>query len=595
MCPLFKYSLNQKLASLAFLSLAGLIPLLAIADVTVSGHILDINGNAIPQAMITLARSDRIGATAITVFSDQSGQFQFPRQADYQPGNQTDVAIRVLGYEYLHSASSSQMESGNELVSMTIIARETSNQAQSAPASAWLAAITDADEKAQFILDCIGCHQVPTQEVRAYASAIADIKGADPLTIRRQGWDALVKYMNFLSAEEFGRGAEAGPPDASRVYEVENDESVVATMSNHFEGHMDEIEGYSWGAPLAVTANTTIREYAIPGPNAIREALLLETAPGGSKKLFVADVASNKIFSVDLESGITSIVEVPFDGRPVGPHSLHRGADGSLWVAPFFSSVVAHLDTQNETWETWRMRTISGDVASIHDLSFGSGHHLLTDLQGKIWFSDIGNNSVGYLDPSNGDIETYRVPEIPGRPGNGAALYGLVMTSDRAHIWYSQLNIGSFGSYNIETGEFETTVQLPMNTGPRRLSISDDDILYIPLYGSGQLVEYDTKTNTQIGIYNLPDRASAPYAVTWDPVRKVVWIPTSNSDVIYKFDPSDKSFSVIPLPRTRAFLRMLDVDPDSGVLITAYANIVENVHGPRMALIIDPGDGAYQD
>ena len=38
---------------------------------------------------------------------------------------------------------------------------------------------------------------------------------------------------------------------------------------------------------------------------------------------------------------------------------------------------------------------------------------------------------------------------------------------------------------------------------------------------------------------------------------------------------------------------MLDVDPQTGVLITSYANIVENVHGPRMALIIDPGDGAY--
>ena len=186
------------------------------------------------------------------------------------------------------------------------------------------------------------------------------------------------------------------------------------------------------------------------------------------------------------------------------------------------------------------------------------------------------------------------MPEIPGRPGKQAALYGLVMTSDRRHIWYSQVGIGSFGCFNIETLKFETSVQLPsINAGPRRLSISDADILYVPLYGAGQLIEYDTRARKQIGIYDLPDRASAPYAVTWDPVRKVVWIPTSNADVIYRFDPGNKKFSVLPLPRTQAFLRMVDVDPKSGVLITAYANIVENVHGPRMALIIDPGDGAY--
>jgi streptogramin lyase len=92
----------------------------------------------------------------------------------------------------------------------------------------------------------------------------------------------------------------------------------------------------------------------------------------------------------------------------------------------------------------------------------------------------------------------------------------------------------------------------------------------------------------------MPDMASAPYAVTWDPVRKVVWIPTSNTDVIYRFDPADKSFSVLPMPRTGAFLRMVDIDPDTGNLVTSYANIVGHVHGPRMALIIDPGDGAYR-
>ena len=70
----------------------------------------------------------------------------------------------------------------------------------------------------------------------------------------------------------------------------------------------------------------------------------------------------------------------------------------------------------------------------------------------------------------------------------------------------------------------------------------------------------------------------------------MVWVVTSNADVIYRFDPATKKFSVLPLPRAGAFLRMVDVDPDTGVLITAYANIRTDVHGPRMALLIDPGD-----
>jgi hypothetical protein len=52
---------------------------------------------------------------------------------------------------------------------------------------------------------------------------------------------------------------------------------------------------------------------------------------------------------------------------------------------------------------------------------------------------------------------------------------------------------------------------------------------------------------------------------------------------------------VLPLPREQAFLRMVDIDPRTGVLISSYANIVDIVQGPRMAMIIDPGDGAYPE
>jgi len=105
------------------------------------------------------------------------------------------------------------------------------------------------------------------------------------------------------------------------------------------------------------------------------------------------------------------------------------------------------------------------------------------------------------------------------------------------------------------------------------------------------LAAYDTKSDRMVGIYDLPDRASAPYATTWDPLRKVVWISTSNADAIYRFDPRTRTLGVLPLPRERAFLRMVHVDRNSGFLVTSYANIVEHVRGPRMALLIDLGDG----
>lgn len=554
----------------------------------VSGTVVDLNGKPLAQALVTFETADdHTGADVITVFTATEGRFSFPETFSAAERIEKSLSVRTLGYEQLNVL----LQTRGDQVDATIVMRKTSNQAAAAPASAWLQGISDRDEKARFVLNCVGCHQVPAPEVRAYAAQIAAVDVADPAAVSEQSWLAIVHYMNYLSNWEFGRASRAGAPpeNAQHAYAIGPGEAVAKTMARHFIGSMDELSGYGYGAPLAVTADTVIREYEVKETNAIREAMML----GSPAKLWVADVSTNRIYTIDVATGEQEVHDVPYDGES-GPHSLHRAADGSLWITPFFPSVIARLDPVESSFKTWPTVTSEGQPIGIHDLSFGTKHELLTDRDGLYWYSDIRDNAVGYFNPQNGDAAIYRAPEINGRPGNGALLYGLVMTSDRKHIWYSQLGIGSFGSFNTETREFETTVRLPMaDAGPRRLTISDDDIMYVPLYGSGQLIEYDTRTRKQLGIYDLPDTGSAPYAVTWDPVRKVVWVATSNADAIYRFDPETRSFGVIPMPRSGAFLRMIDIDPASGVLVTSYANIVEFVHGPRMALIVDPGDGAY--
>lgn len=556
-------------------------PLLAQAA-HLSGQIVDLNGAAVADAMIIISPTYP-GPTAITVFSDSAGKFQFPEQQHYRNSSDININIRALGYELQNT----QIKETQDGASLTVIARYTANQVNSAPPSAWLHRV-DHETASTFVMDCIGCHQVPSPEFRHYAAAMNDIKGDDRAHIASEGWWALIRYMNYLSAEEFGRGPDVPAPNAHNAYSVGDGDRVVNFLTEHYADRMESISGYAWGAPLAVTADTSIMEYEIPRPNAVREAILM----GTPKQLYVADVASNRIFKVDPDSGYTSVLDIPSD-TPMGPHSLHRGGDNTLWIAPFVSSVVARLDVAAETWQTWNMKSLTGQSTGIHDLSTGADHTLLTDKQGNVWFSDISNSAVGYLDPRTGDIEIYKAPTAPGRTG-AVSLYGLVMTADQEHLWFSELGMGALGSFNIATRQFEDFITLEANAGPRRLSIDEKGLMYVPLYGRGQLLVYDTKNTQQVGLYDLPDTASAPYATTWDPVRKVGWIPTSNADAMYKFDPANNSFSVLPMPRTGALLRMVDIDPDTGKLILSYGNIVEQVHGPRMALIIEPGDGLYR-
>jgi cytochrome c len=537
------------------------------------GRVVDLGGRPLGGAMVTWEKSrGQAGPSALTVFTSEDGSFRFPGPLD---GGQPTV--RLLGYRMVDGQLAAP-DGG-----VTIMMRPDANQAGIAPASAWLGRAADPAAREAAVMTCVGCHQMPAPEVRAYARSISDVPHADAASVDAS-WRAIVHYMNYLSAWEFSRAGNA-LPDAGRVYSGGEPGPAAAVLSRALVGPMDRVEGYQYGAPLLVNARTVIREYEVPRPNAIREAVTL----GSPDSLWAADVGLNRVIRIDAASGATRDYEVPVK-TVMGPHTLVPASDGKLWVTSFFPGTVALLDPASGQWKTWDLRAPNGKLIGVHDLSFDSNHELLKDRHGRIWYSDIGDNAVGWIDPRSGRTGVNPVPPVPGRVGN-EQLYGLAMTSDRRHVWYSQVGIGCFGSFNIGTGKFETLVQLPdANAGPRRISLSDQDILYVPLYGAGQLVEYDTRERKMLGIYDLPDRASAPYSAVWDPKRKVVWIVTSNANVIYRFDPRDKSIAVLPLPREGAFLRMLVVDKTTGALVTSYANIVEDVAGPRMAVTIDLGD-----
>ena len=63
----------------------------------------------------------------------------------------------------------------------------------------------------------------------------------------------------------------------------------------------------------------------------------------------------------------------------------------------------------------------------------------------------------------------------------------------------------------------------------------------------------------------------------------------TNTDVIYRLDPKTGAVAQIPLPRPRAFLRMIDLDRETADLWVTYAHLPTG-YGPNYAVRIEPGD-----
>jgi len=581
----------------------------AAAATFVTGQVRDINGNPLPQVMVTLSQPPRVdGAGATTVFSDADGRFRFVRPiADRQRGAAT-VEAKALGYAMVSpQQGASRLPAptrGSDVVDMVLVLQPRRNQADTAPASAWLKAIPDTEpRKALVVRECVACHQVAHPDMRQFMGALDDTPGSRTAEGRKQSWQQLLTYMYGTSHEFFGAALHMPYNYRLHAGEIKHLGPLAETLTKYLPERLDFVE-YAYGAPLAVTARTQIREYPIanlPGQKfnvlGTREAVLA----GKPLSLWAVDVASDHVFKINPETGRYKTLSIPFPGM-TGPHTIYTGHDGQIWLAYLFQQLHGKIDPQSDKLTVAQYKTAANDYYVAHDYSTDWHNKVQFDTQGRLWFGDVASNSLGSIDQRTGETKLYRGTEknlVDASEGAGANtgvhlddlyVYGTVMTSDRKHVWYSQLN-GRFGEFNTETLKYETIVDVPPSAAPRRMAITEKDILYVPLFGTGQIVQYDARARRQLAVFDLPDRASAPYAVTWDAVRQVLWIATSNADLIYRFDPQDRSFGVIPLPRQRTFLRMLQVEPESGMLATSYGLLPARAPGPRMALIIDPGDG----
>ncbi|HTC53392.1 MAG TPA: carboxypeptidase regulatory-like domain-containing protein, partial [Steroidobacteraceae bacterium] len=440
------------------------------------GQVTDLNGAPLAQAMVTLTKSAQAaGATATTVFTGAKGEFSFAPSAP--PGT---LQVRLLNFRQIGGPLPATPGA------LTLLMRPDANQAGTAPASAYLKDMKDPAHREALVMTCVACHQLPAPEVRAYAKLLDDTPSTQSAQAREQAWTAIVKQMNYVSNVEFGRAGNLVPA-GDNVYSGGAPGPTAKLLTEALKGPLQEVRGYSYGAPLIVTPRTTIREFEVAPPNAIREAVPFN----GTDYLYAADVSANRLIRIDTRSG--ALKDYPIPGKELwAPHTLVPGTDG-IWVSPFFPGALLRFDPRAEQWKLWHLNQPGGPPVGLHDMSFDADHELVSDHHGRVWFSDIVNNAVGWLDPGSGKSGEFKIPPVPGRTG-GEQVYGLAMSPDRTHVWYCQLGISSFGSFNTETLKFESHVEFASPTaGPRRMSMSDDGVLYLALYGAGQLAAYDTK------------------------------------------------------------------------------------------------------
>ena len=562
------------------------------------GTVVDTEGSPIPFVRITISSPENATRTT-SVFSTEDGSFSSP-DLKFASESATLEAFRIGWVESNRSTEKKGKDSKVQFVMKAI-----KNVATQVPASAWIPGTPGERDYHTAIHECSNCHQLGAERVRRWSSGLQGI-GTEQRTM---AWEAMVQYMRSqafamgpVGNTQFRWGLSAQHPDylAALVPEtsflVPRDmKLVVPLLGSKFPTNFDEYFDYNDIERLGeygVTGETVIEEFALPSFGWTREVAV---APGADKVWF-GELDGDRLGALDPKNGSIEWYEVPGEG-PQGPHTINADSEGNLWIALEESYGLARFNTGSKEW---RVYPPPPDVkfAITHDTAFNSKRQVEPDAEGRVWITLVGINELWSIHVETGEIERYPMPIPEDEQPFHVFLYGAAMEPNGKRVWWTQLH-GYLGSFNIETKKVETVVPFPQGAAPRRMAIQDDGTLWVPLFGEGQLLKFDTARGKEVARYDLPDRAGASYSVTMDSRRNVVWVGTSNSDRIYRFDIAKESWKHYPLPRKEAYIRMIEVDPDTGDLWTSYSNLPVGKRDPKvfgseaannMIVRLHPGD-----
>ena len=301
-----------------------------------------------------------------------------------------------------------------------------------------------------------------------------------------------------------------------------------------------------FSASLSALASekVTIKEWDVPTTNAFPHDPAV--APDGS--LWYTGMGANNLGRLDPKTG--QIKEYPLKTPNSGPHGLVADQEGNIWFTANYKGYIGKLNP----------KTGEATEYLMPDPNAGDPHTLIFDQNGILWFTVQRGNFLGRLDAKTGTVKLKQSPTPDSRP------YGIVVDS-KGIPFFCELGTNKIGSINPDSMEI-TEYLLPEGARPRRLDITQDDMVYYTDYARGYLGRLDPKTGKVEEWASPGGSQSRPYgiAATKD---GMVWYSESgvSPNTIVRFNPKTQSFSNWPIPSGGGVVRHIVATPEGNLYL----------------------------
>ena len=301
-------------------------------------------------------------------------------------------------------------------------------------------------------------------------------------------------------------------------------------------------------------------------------------------------IALNLLVKPRLENLRMDLIEydLPVDGKPLYP--IYDG-NGAVWTSDISGPVLWKFTVDQEKFESF---SFEGQASQ----------GLVIDHDGKIWFTDIAEHRIGYLDPKtqltqiiefpeitpytvdsipitlevdkenniwisiltkgvllkynqdSKEFEEYRLPNQQGGPFD-------VIEDELGMIWFTESNTGTIGTINPHTKEIK---EIPLDTtlkSPEAFVFDNTGNLWIAEHSGAGIAKYNTILNTleRIPVFNAD---SLPFGMAFDRYGNV-WFAQHQIDFLGVYDPHNNDMIEVTIPTETSYVQFITADDDGNI------------------------------
>jgi streptogramin lyase len=228
----------------------------------------------------------------------------------------------------------------------------------------------------------------------------------------------------------------------------------------------------------------------------------------------------------------------------VHPHGIIE-ANGLVYWTELDNSSIGELNPK------------TGEVHQYRTPVAAAPHTLRADSKGNIWFSSVYDASrIGELDAKTKTITEWD----PSPKYKNAHYYG--MTVDKQdRVWAVGMTASMIVGYDPRTSEWSTYVTPTPSSGPRRISVTPDGMVWFSENMADRIAMLNPSTG-KITEYKSPYRHGGDYECYAD-AQGNLWVTLRAYEAMAKFNPKTKSYTYYPYPTPKTGLGIPKLETDA--------------------------------